>query len=166
MSDLTIKDSDPNPSAAIAFQDAEGNATTPDDVPSWASSDVSVADLQVADDGLSATVVKTGKTGATAITVSSTRTSDGQTLTGMATLTVEPSEEATISLDLTPGDSSEPSTATSGADVNTLTTAQPDATGTTTTDAAATDTTATDTTTTDPSAAPEGEQPTDMGATS
>jgi hypothetical protein len=100
---LNIKDTDPDPTASITVLDADGNATTPDDVPAWTSSDESVATVSAAADGLSATITKTGTTGATVIGVTSTRSSDGVVLSGGDTLTVEPSEEATIQVALAPG---------------------------------------------------------------
>lgn len=100
---LTVLDTDPDPTASIAVVDADGNATTPDDVPQWASSDTSVANVTASADGLSATIAKTGKTGATSISVTSTRSSDGAVLTGSDTLTVNPSEETAISLTLAAG---------------------------------------------------------------
>lgn len=155
MADLTVKDNDPNPTASIEVLDSEGNATTADDVPSWASSDITVADVLPSDDGLSATINKTGKTGATMITVSSTRSSDGQTLQGVATLTVAPSEEATISLNLVAGDASQPADVSGTTPPSALPTdtAVSDPTApapdTTTTDTGTTDTTATDPAATD-----------------
>jgi hypothetical protein len=100
---LNIKDTDADPTASIAVLDVDGNATTPDDVPAWSSSDESVATVAAAADGLSATIAKTGTTGATVIGVSSTRSSDGVVLSGGDTLTVEPSEESTIAVTLAAG---------------------------------------------------------------
>ncbi len=103
MTDLSVKDTDPDPSVSIVPLDIDGNPTTADDVPQYTSSDETVATVAAAVDGLSAAVTKTGKVGATAIGVSSTRSSDGVVLQGSATLTVTPSEEATIQVDLAPG---------------------------------------------------------------
>lgn len=103
MADLTVKDTEPDPTATAQFLDADGNPTSPDDTPQWASSDTSVANVTANPDGLSAAVVKTGKTGATLITCTSTRSSDGTQVVLSATLTVAPSEETSGELTLSAG---------------------------------------------------------------
>lgn len=103
MGDLAVLDTDLDPNATLSVVDADGNATNPDDVPQWASSDESIATVSPSEDGLSCTVTKTGKTGATSISVSSTRSSDSVVLSGAATLTVNPSEETGISVNLQAG---------------------------------------------------------------
>jgi hypothetical protein len=98
---LTVKDTDTTTISAVAsFTDADGNATTPDDVPVWASSDETVATVSASADGTSCVVTKTGKVGAASISMTSTRSSDGVVVTGADTLTVEPSEAtgATVAL--------------------------------------------------------------------
>jgi hypothetical protein len=101
MADLTVKD-DSGPLSAVAnFLDAEGNATTPDDVPTWASSDESVATVVASEDGTDAVVTPTSRVGATMITLH-TVDADGTELNGQMTLTVEPSEAATVDITLSP----------------------------------------------------------------
>lgn len=102
MADLTVKDTDPDPTGSVVALDADGNQTTFDDTPTVTSSDESIATASIDANG-NLTVTKTGAVGATMITVSSTRSSDGQQLQGSATLTVEPSEEATIQVNLQAG---------------------------------------------------------------
>src|SRR6478735_6390416 len=71
MGQITVKDSDAPLGATVTFLDAKGATTTPDSVPTWASSDETVATVQVSDDGLSA-VVTIGNPGATVISVDTT----------------------------------------------------------------------------------------------
>jgi hypothetical protein len=102
MSDITVKDTDPDTyNAATEFKDADGNVTTADDVPVWASSDPSIATVVAADDGLSATVTKTNTIGATVISVDSMNAS-GVDVHAQATLTVTPGDEVSGDVTLTP----------------------------------------------------------------
>ena len=78
--------------ARVEFQDAHGNATTPDDTPAWSSSDESVATVEASGDGLSATVAVTGKAGATVVGVETVEENTGETIRAEGTLTVQASD--------------------------------------------------------------------------
>jgi hypothetical protein len=98
---FSMKDSDPPASATVEFKDAEGNATTPDDVPVWASSDETVVKVTAADDGLSASVAA-GVPGTGTVSVQSTD-ADGTVLNGSADVEVTPGEAASVDITITPG---------------------------------------------------------------
>lgn len=72
--------------ASVSFLDAEGNATTADDVPAWSSDNEAAATVAASEDGLSA-VVSIGSPGAAIISVTSTNT-DGTTASAQGTITV------------------------------------------------------------------------------
>jgi len=55
--------SDENLPLAIAIKDRKGNAAKVDGAPAWAVTDESLAKLQVAEDGMSATLVPSGTVG-------------------------------------------------------------------------------------------------------
>ena len=95
MADITVQDT-ATLSGSIQFLDAEGQATEPDDVPVWTSSDETVAVLTVSDDGLTVSV-EVGGIGASLVEVTST-TTDGDVITGRATITSEPGEPATAEI--------------------------------------------------------------------
>jgi hypothetical protein len=101
MADITLKDTDGDPSATVGFVDADNNATSPADTPVWTSSDESVATVSASADGLSATVAKTGTTGATIIGVDA-HNDDGVDIHAQATLTVVASEAVSGEVTLTP----------------------------------------------------------------
>src|SRR5258706_7052954 len=91
MGQITVKDSDGAFRAAIAFVDAKGSPTEPDDVPQWAIADESVATAVVDDDGKGAEFTP-GSPGAaeaatTQVTVTSTDT-DGTVVTAVGSITV------------------------------------------------------------------------------
>lgn len=70
MSSITVKDSDTPVTATAAFKDAEGNATTPDDIPVWATNDATVCDIaSTGVDGLSA-LLRYGIPGSVTVTCS------------------------------------------------------------------------------------------------
>ena len=101
MGQITVKDSDAPLGATVTFLDAKGATTTPDSVPTWASSDETVATVQVSDDGLSA-VVTIGNPGATVISVDTTD-NDGTVVHSEGTVTVQPGEATIGSVEFTPG---------------------------------------------------------------
>jgi hypothetical protein len=76
--------------ATVTFMDKEGNQTTPDDVPQWASSDESVATVTASEDGTGATVDRGGP-GATQITVTTTD-DDGDEHVFAGTVTLNPGD--------------------------------------------------------------------------
>jgi hypothetical protein len=76
--------------ATVTFMDSEGNQTTPDDVPQWASSDESVATVTANEDGTGATVDRGGP-GATQITVTTTD-DDGDEHVFAGTVTLNPGD--------------------------------------------------------------------------
>jgi hypothetical protein len=66
--------------ATVQFMDAAGNVTTPDEVPSWTSSDEAVATIAASEDGLTAEVTF-GSPGSAIIECASTETDDAGTET-------------------------------------------------------------------------------------
>lgn len=90
MASITVPDNSADLAASVAFLDAEGFATTADDIPAWTSSDESVATLTVAEDGLSAAVA-IGAPGVTLIDVMTTN-DDGSTAQAEGTITVQPGD--------------------------------------------------------------------------
>lgn len=100
--DLQVLDTSPPLAATAQFLDVDGNPTAPDDVPTWASSDESVATVAAAADGLSAVVTLTAALGATVISCDSVRSSDGADVHLAATLTVAASEETSGTITLAP----------------------------------------------------------------
>lgn len=71
--EITVSDEVGTLSATVTFLDAKGATTSPDGVPSWSSSDDTIASVVAAADGLSA-VVTVGTVGAAAIEVVSQET--------------------------------------------------------------------------------------------
>jgi hypothetical protein len=90
MGAITVKDSDAPFSAAVTFVDAKGDATTPDDVPTWSTDNASAVGIVAAADGLSAEITP-GSPGAAVVTVSTTDT-DGNVVLSEGTVTVQPGE--------------------------------------------------------------------------
>jgi hypothetical protein len=72
VSDIQVPDDSGPLTATATYLDAKGNPTSPGAVPAWTSSDESVATVSSSDDGLTATVTLTGKTGATQVTATDT----------------------------------------------------------------------------------------------
>jgi len=89
--EITVRPGEANLSAKVTALDADGNPTTFDAVPTWESSDESVARPNVSEDGYSATF-EVGEPGAAAITVTgveSTADPDNPTnivMTGLITV--------------------------------------------------------------------------------
>lgn len=99
VSDLSILDSDTTPkNVSASFKDAAGQGAKLDDVPTWSSSDETVATVQASDDGLSAVVTPLGVEGATLIKAE-TVDQDGTAVDASGTLTVTGGEA--VSGDLT-----------------------------------------------------------------
>jgi hypothetical protein len=92
MADVTVKDDAGTLSASVTFLDDEGNPTTADDVPVWASSDETIATVSAAADGLSAVVTVVGALGAAVISVDSTNAA-GTDVHAQGTVTVVASDE-------------------------------------------------------------------------
>ena len=72
--------------ATVSFLDAEGNATTADDVPQWTSDNEDAATVTASEDGLSARV-EVVNPGAAIISVHSVN-DDGSTVDAQGTITV------------------------------------------------------------------------------
>jgi hypothetical protein len=77
--------------ATVVFLDAEGNETTPDDVPQWSSDNDASVSVEASEDGLSGTCTPTGVAGAAVISVDTTNT-DGSTVHSQGTITVLPGD--------------------------------------------------------------------------
>jgi hypothetical protein len=72
MGEISVSNEDAGTlSATVSFTDAGGHPTTADDVPSWSSSDESVASVAASEDGLSADVTITGTPGSAIVSVHS-----------------------------------------------------------------------------------------------
>lgn len=81
----------------ISFKDAEGNAATIDGVPTWGVSDPAVGELEVAADGLSATL-RAGSPSVGTVNVSvDADLGDGvKTITGQLDVTVVPGDAVVV----------------------------------------------------------------------
>lgn len=90
MGEITVPDTNQALTANVTFMDADGNQTTPDDVPQWTSSDESVASVSADEAGTSATVQVAG-VGATVIEVRTTD-DDGDEHVFQGTVTVQPGD--------------------------------------------------------------------------
>lgn len=77
--------------ATVVFLDAEGNTTTPDDVPQWSSDNEASVSVEASEDGMSGTCTPTGVAGAAVISVDTTNT-DGSTVHSQGTITVLPGD--------------------------------------------------------------------------
>lgn len=60
MGEITVPAGSGNLHASVQFLDADGNPTTPDQLPSWSSSDEAVATVRASADGMSAEVTPVG----------------------------------------------------------------------------------------------------------
>jgi hypothetical protein len=107
MGDITLLDSDAPATGTAKFLDAKGFETTADDVPTWSSSDESVASVSASEDGLTGTVTP-GAPGAAIITVSTVEANTGQAVTAQGTVTVQAGDAVIGSVDFTPGESPAP----------------------------------------------------------
>lgn len=87
---ISVQDTAADLTATVVFLDAEGNETTPDDVPQWSSDNEDAATVQASDDGMSATFT-IGAPGAAVISVDSTNT-DGTSVHSQGTITVLPGD--------------------------------------------------------------------------
>ena len=102
MADLSVRDSDPSATAAVALTDASGAATTPDQTPTWAEdSNGTVITLAPAADGLSATLswVAPG----TANLTFSVTDNDGTSVIATGSVEVTPGEAKTAEMTFTAG---------------------------------------------------------------
>lgn len=88
---------------AIAPKSAAGNPAPVDGAPQWSSSDETILTLTVAEDGLSAEAVTTGKLGIAQVNVTAdARLGEGvETITGVLDIEVKASEA--VSLDISAG---------------------------------------------------------------
>jgi hypothetical protein len=100
MASIEVVDTSAPLAATVSFLDAEGNATTADDVPVWSSDNEAAATVVAAADGLSAEV-SIGAPGAAIISVSTTNT-DGSTASAQGTITVLPGDAVVGSVEFTP----------------------------------------------------------------
>ena len=91
MGEITVHDDETTLRASITLVDSEGNPTEADTVPTWEVGDESVLTVHPSEDGLSATF-DVGAPGASAVTVKTTETHDGEgdpteiILTGLVTV--------------------------------------------------------------------------------
>ena len=70
MGEISVSNEDkPTLTATVTFTDAAGNPTTADDIPTWTSSDDTIAAVSPSPDGLSGTVTVTSVMGSAVITV-------------------------------------------------------------------------------------------------
>jgi len=79
VSDIQVQDDSAPLTATATFLDARGNPATPGATPTWTSSDESVATIEVAEDGMSATVTVVGGLGAAQITCTDPESADDNT---------------------------------------------------------------------------------------
>ena len=90
MGEITVKADEGNLTATVTALDAEGNQTTFDETPTWASNDEGVAQVTPSEDGYSATFT-IGEPGVAAITVTGIETGSGEPVeivsTGLITVT-------------------------------------------------------------------------------
>jgi len=91
----SMRDSDAPILATVAYLDARGAATAPENTPAWASSDTSVASVAAgpAGDGLSAVVTAVGP--GTATITATTTNSDGSSVVASADLAVTAGQPVT-----------------------------------------------------------------------
>lgn len=75
MGEITVDAGSENLTGTVQFMDASGNPTTPDEVPTWTSSDEAVATVAANEDGLTAAVTP-GSAGAAIIEVLAVETDD------------------------------------------------------------------------------------------
>jgi hypothetical protein len=88
--EITVPDNATDLTATVTFLDSEGSPTTADSMPTWLSSDESVATVTAAEDGMSATF-NIGSPGVALISVD-TVNDDGTTARAEGTLTVQPGD--------------------------------------------------------------------------
>jgi hypothetical protein len=88
---ITVPDSSEPLTATVTFKDEKGYDTQPAGVPTWSSSDESVATVEASEDGLTATVT-VGAPGATVIECRDTE-ADGDVVS-QGTVTVQPGAAA------------------------------------------------------------------------
>lgn len=104
MAEITLNDDHADINATVTFLDSEGHETTPDQTPTWTSSDETVATVTVSDDGLSATIA-IGAPGVTLIEARETETDEttGGTfdIIAQGTITVQPGEAVIGSIEFT-----------------------------------------------------------------
>lgn len=106
MGEITVSDDSGPINATVAYEDAQGNPANPADTPTWASSDESVATVEAAGDGLSATVTVGSGTGsagegsaalgAAAVISVVAHDDDGEEVRSEGTITVQPSGDIVI----------------------------------------------------------------------
>jgi hypothetical protein len=99
--DITVVDSDQPFTGTATFLDAKGAVTTPDTVPVWSSDNEAAATVVASDDGMTGTVTP-GLPGAAVISVETTETNTGATVTAQGTVTVQPGDTVIGSVDFTP----------------------------------------------------------------
>lgn len=77
MGEIVVNADETTLSAVITLTDAEGNPTTPDDVPTWEVGDDTVLTVTPAEDGMSATF-EVGAPGVSSVTVTTNETHGGE----------------------------------------------------------------------------------------
>lgn len=87
-----------------SVKDARGRDTTFDGVPVWDSSDPSIVDLRVADDGMSAVVGSLDTDGTATITITGDGRQGPDTVTVMAVISVIVAPGDVAVFDVTPGE--------------------------------------------------------------
>jgi hypothetical protein len=100
MGQIEVPDSSGPLTGTVTFLDAKGGETAPDTLPVWASDNETAATVVAADDGLTA-VVTIGLPGAAIISVETTETNTGETISAQGTVTVLPGDTTTGSVEFT-----------------------------------------------------------------
>jgi len=97
VSDISVTDDVTTLTAAVAFADDKGDATSPTGSVSWSSSDGTLATVDGSGDptGLTAAVTLTGTTGT--VTISASDSGSGVTGSGSVTITAGPPATADVS---------------------------------------------------------------------
>lgn len=104
MGDIIVHDDETTLHSTITVLDAEGQPTTLESVPTYESSDESVAVAHASDDGLTATY-DVGSPGDAVITVHTGATDgDGNEIVGKGTIHVTPGNVAVVGIDFATGE--------------------------------------------------------------
>jgi len=107
MGEITVVADETTLTATVTFTDAEGNATTPDQTPTWEVADAAVLTVTPAADGMSATF-EVGAPGVSSVSVTTTETHGGEgeptevLLTGLVTVVAGDTVTGSIEFATTP----------------------------------------------------------------
>lgn len=103
MGEITVKDDEGNLRSTLALLDKEGHVTASDTIPTWESSDETVAVATASEDGLTA-VYEIGGPGDAVITVDTgAKDDEGNNIVGKGTIHVTPGDVATVSVNFETG---------------------------------------------------------------